>query len=285
MSIKHVLVPLSSDVDTNSALGAAFVIAQQFNAHLDAAFYKFPLGAPVTFETVDDLSVDVIRARAEQQDDHALAAHQVFQSWIKETKISNHDAPLPANTPSAAWRVVDEAPFQGLTREGGAYDLIIVGRAKTNRAHVPQDLFEAALFRTGRPVLVAPSDLANSIGSVALIAWNRSAQSARAVLAAAPFLDVAQKVVVFSVTTGAKLGPPAEDIGRHLDWHRIKNEVVEISPDYRSVGEQILEEAKAKGADLIIMGAYSHSRLRELLLGGVTKQILDQASLPILMMR
>lgn len=285
MTIKHMLVPLSSDVDTLSALGTGFVLARQFNAHLDATFYKHPLGDPVALESVGDISVDAIREGAKREDDQALAAQGLFKAGLEQRMIAQHDAPLPATTPSAAWHVVPEVPFQGVARQGGAFDLIVVGRSKNNPARAPQDIIEAALFRTGRPVLVAPPDPPDTIGSTVLVAWNRSAQSVRAILAASPFLERAQKVVVFSVATGAKQGPPAEEIGRHLDWHKIKNEVVEIPPDYRSVGEQVLDEAEARGADLVVMGAYSHSRLRELLLGGVTKHVLENAALPVLMMR
>lgn len=285
MTIKHVLVPLSSDVDTVSALGASFLIARQFNAHLDATFYKFPLGGPVSLDTVGDISVEVIRDRAEAEDDQAMAAQQLFKAGLEERRIAYHDAPLPATTPSAAWRVVSEAPFQGITRHGGAFDLIVVGRSKHDSARAPQDIIQAALFRTGRPVLVAPPDPPHTIGSTVLVGWNRSPQSVRAILAASPFLELAQKVVVFSVATGAKQGPPAAEIGKHLDWHRIRNEVVEVPPDYRPVGEQVLEAAELRGADLVVMGAYSHSRLKELLLGGVTQHVLENATLAVLMMR
>jgi hypothetical protein len=95
-TIKHMLVPLSSDVDTNSALGAGFVMARQFNAHLDASFYKHPLGDSVALESVGDISVDAIREGAQREDDQALAAQRLFEAGLKERMITHHDAPLPA---------------------------------------------------------------------------------------------------------------------------------------------------------------------------------------------
>jgi nucleotide-binding universal stress UspA family protein len=285
MTIKRLLVPLSSEVDTDSALGSGFLIAEEFNAHLDATFCKFPLGSALLFDDMEGIPVDIIDQRVEEQDNCALQARHEFDAELEARKIDNLKAPIPATKASAAWQVVEEAPFQAIIHGGGSYDLIVVGRSKLDPTLVPRDLIEAALFQTGRPVLVAPAIPPKATGSVILAAWNRSAQSARAFTAAAPFLEVANKVLIFSVTTGAKQGPSANEMGRYLDWHHIKNEVVEVPPDHRPVGEAILDEVNERGVDLIVMGAYSHSRLRELLLGGVTKHILENASLPVLMMR
>jgi nucleotide-binding universal stress UspA family protein len=285
MTIKHLLVPLSSEVDTQSALASGFLVAQEFNAHLDARFFKFPLGGPLAFETVGGLTGNIINERIDEQDDHALQARHDFDAERERRKIDYLDAPIPAAQPSASWRESEATPFQGVVGCGGGYDLIVIGRSRHNPTRAPRDLIEAALFHTGRPVLVAPVEAPMSTGSVVLAAWNRSQQSARALSVAAPFFDLAQKVVVFSVTTGAKAGPSAADLAKHLDWHRIRNEVVEVPPDHRPVGEAILDEAAEQGADLIVMGVYSRSRLRELLLGGVTKHILEHATLPVLMMR
>ncbi len=285
MTIKRLLAPLSSGVDAHSALGSSFLIAQEFNAHLDATFYKFPMGGPLSLEIEDSLSGDIISEQLEEQDDLSIQARHIFETELEERKINYLDAPIPTSTASAAWRVVEESPFHGVTHDGGSYDLIVVGRSKHDSAHAPRDMIDAALFHTGRPLLVAPSSAPKSTGSIIMAAWNRSAQSARALSAAAPFFELAHKVVVFSVPTGAKRGPSAREMGRHLDWHQIKNEVVEVPPDHRPVGEVILDAANQRGVDLIVMGAYSRSRLRELLLGGVTKYILENASLPVLMMR
>lgn len=285
MTIKHVLTPISSEVDPNSALGTGLLVAKEFNAHLDAVFYKFPLGGPVALEMDGGFIEDSIRERTEEQDSAAVQARQVFDDEISERKIEYLEAPLPAERPSAAWRISEVEPFQGIRNEGGAYDLIVVGRSFNSVSQVPNDLIEASLFYTGRPILVASANQPKNTGGTVLIAWNRSQQSARAISAARPFIEMAKKVIVFSIATGAKEGPTAEQIGRYLSWHQVKNEVVEIPHDYRSVGDALLDEANKRDVDLIVMGAYSRSRLRELLLGGVTKHVLQNASLPVLMMR
>lgn len=143
---------------------------------------------------------------------------------------------------------------------------------------------ETALFATGRPVLIAPRDEPQTIGETVLIAWNRGAQAARAFHAAkALLLERSARVRILSITTGAKEGPPAEAIARNLAWHGIRADIRELSPDYRSVGEVILAEASAIGADMVVMGAYSHNRLRQMILGGVTSHVLANASVSVFM--
>jgi nucleotide-binding universal stress UspA family protein len=116
-----------------------------------------------------------------------------------------------------------------------------------------------------------------------VIGWNQGVPAARAVRYAMPFLEIAAQVEIFSVDTGAKKGTSAQDIARYLGWHDIKTELNSTPPDQRSVGEVLLSEAKSSGADLLVLGAFSHSRLRQLVLGGVTSYILEHAELPVLM--
>jgi len=283
MAINRLLVALSIGVDTQSALSSGFVIAEQFNAHLDATFFKFPLDNALAFDDLEGFPLDLINQRVEEQEEVASQARQYFDAELGKRKIDYVEAPTPPAKPGAAWRVVDEAPYWGITRGGASYDLIVVGRSLQGPSPAHRDLIEAALFQTGRPVFVPSANPSKITGSGVLAAWNRSPQSARAVSAAMPFFEAANHVVVFSVATGAKQGPPASEIGKYLDWHHVKNEVVEMLPDHRPIGEMILSEANERGVGLIVMGAYSHSRLRELLLGGVTEYILQNASLPFLM--
>ena len=112
----------------------------------------------------------------------------------------------------------------------------------------------------------------------------RSADMSRAARSA-PMSTLPRKVVILMVTTGAKQGPEPEEIVANLAWHDVDAEVKKLPPDYRSVGEVLLDEAAEIGADLLVMGAYSQSRLRDMVLGGVTKAILTHADVPVLMAR
>jgi nucleotide-binding universal stress UspA family protein len=100
-----------------------------------------------------------------------------------------------------------------------------------------------------------------------------------------PFLEQAKHVSIFHVKTGAKPGPSPGRLKHYLGLHGVEAEISEIAPENRTVGEQILDRAHEDGADLIVMGAYSKSRLRERLLGGVTQYLFTAADIPVLMTR
>ena len=139
------------------------------------------------------------------------------------------------------------------------------------------------LYDSGRPVLVTPKVLPKTLGTNLFVTWNRSAQSARAVAAATQFIDAASKVSVAYVNTGAKVGRTLEEIASSLAWRGVQVDLCRITHDGEPVAELLLTHAKNAGADLMVMGAYSHSRLRDLVLGGVTRHILSDVTLPILM--
>jgi nucleotide-binding universal stress UspA family protein len=141
------------------------------------------------------------------------------------------------------------------------------------------------LFDSGRPVLIAPRQAPATIGTRVAVAWNGSAESAAAVAAALPWLHRAQAVRILCSDDYQRRGPGAEGIRAYLRWHGIEAEVVPFKPTTREVGAGLLGAARDFGADLMCQGAYSHSRLRQLILGGVTRHVLENADLPILMCR
>jgi nucleotide-binding universal stress UspA family protein len=137
------------------------------------------------------------------------------------------------------------------------------------------------LFETGRPVLVAGLAEAESHCERIIVAWNGGAEAARAITAALPFLAAAE-VTVVTVRGERDDGERGlSDVAEYLAWHGVvarTHAVITRAP----VGEALLEAAVAVGADLVVMGGYSHSRLRELILGGVTRHMLEKAALPLL---
>ena len=151
----------------------------------------------------------------------------------------------------------------------------------------PQDLQPGAVFarqrfhdRTGNlGEEILARDMLQQLAWIDLMQRPSRAFHAAKVL----LLQRAKKVRILSVTTGAKDGPPADEIADNLAWHGIDCEVLELSPDNQSVGTVLLAEASAIGADLLVVGAYTHSRLRQLLLGGVTRNLLSNATIPLFM--
>jgi nucleotide-binding universal stress UspA family protein len=116
-----------------------------------------------------------------------------------------------------------------------------------------------------------------------LLAWNASPQAARAVACALPFLQSAARVVIMSVGNGPEPAPSAGELAGALAWHGIEAQARHVEQGSRRVRDILLDEAAAMAADLLIIGAYSHSRMRQVVFGGVTEHMLDHAELPVLM--
>lgn len=286
LTIKNILVPVGDIAYDESAIGTALLISFGFGGHADCIFIRgdiaevIPASAMGLFEAVHvQVKDEYEHYRFEKQ----KLARQCFDEMLERNNIQYRENPLPAELPSCSWEVVAGPPSEIVATRGGAYDMVVVGRPVSERTTVGEIAAEAALFRTGRPVLIAPPSTPSSFGEAVVIGWNRSASSARSVSAALPILKLSRSVTIVNVTTGAKQGPPPQDIAKYLSWHEVQAEVVEIPPDHRLVGEVLLEEAERVSADLLVMGAYSHSRLRELILGGVTRHVLQNADLPVLM--
>lgn len=286
MTIKNMLVPVGDIARDEGAIGTALVLTQEFGGHADCMFVTgdvsdvIPAGAMGLFESVQ---VQIRQEYDHERDEKQKIARQRFNEMLEERNIDYRELALPAELPSASWEVATGLASEIVAMRGGAYDMVVVGRPARDQTTVAELSAEAALFRTGRPVLIAPPKTPRSIGEAVVIGWNRSASSARSIAAAMPLLMMSRSVTIVTVTTGAKIGPSPQDMAKYLSWHEVQAEVVEIPPDHRLVGEVLLEEAERVSADLLVMGAYSHSRLRELILGGVTRHVLQNADLPVLM--
>jgi len=161
-------------------------------------------------------------------------------------------------------------------------DLIVVPISAHQGHGVATTLLEAAVLECGRPVLALPKDLASAPGRAIGIAWDGSREAARALSAALPLMKAAEKIVILTGLTPGQEALPSQ-VGKYLAAHGLEARTWGFIPHEGRMGDQILEQAEIAGLDLLVMGAYSHSRMTELVLGGVTRRILQKAQLAVLL--
>jgi nucleotide-binding universal stress UspA family protein len=218
-----------------------------------------------------------------EEQERMTRARELFRGFMQDRDVTWGVPGGAAEEVSAGW--LQELPpgDEAVAQCGRLYDLIVAGRPVSGAPVPRMSTLESLVFESGRPVLIAPPTPPEALGEVIVIAWNGSTESARTVALATPFLAQARKIYVLAVEGGSVPGPNAGDLAAHLVRNGLPAEATGVRPEGRSIGEAMLEEAASLDADLLVKGAYTHSRLRQMIFGGATSHILAEADLPVLM--
>ena len=287
MTIKSILVPVSGSERDAVALKSALMLAEPFAAHIDVLFARLnPSEAvPLVGEGMSSTVVDQLMQSAESE--WALRARRARASYddVKAAAgLPEQDHPTFSNKATVSWHEVAGRQEDVVARACHLADLIVFARPAPATDELQSTLtLEAALMSGGRPVLLAPPALPDSLGAQIAIAWRDSSDCTRAVAGAIPLLQRAEKVTVMTAGTTRTHAGRATELTSYLAWHGIAATERRITPGPEGVGGSLLEEAARVGADLLVMGGYGHSRVRQLILGGVTRYVLAHAGLPVLM--
>lgn len=182
---------------------------------------------------------------------------------------------------TSEWRTADDSGPTAIGTIGRAYDLIVLPQPGA-LPKMPESVFETALFDSGRPILVVPPGSANMVGKRILFAWNGSTESARAISLAMPVMAGAEAIEVLSVEGAMVPGPSSAEIAESLRSHGLNVTSQHVKPGAKSAGQTIIDRAQSLGADLIVKGAYTQSRLRQMIFGGVTRDLILSSPLPVL---
>ncbi len=275
--MKTILVPVEDHPSTQTVVETALLIAQHFDARLDGVALSQDIPAlAVEMTAAWTLSLD-----SNDRDRAAQAKRQFLNLMLSRAIPRASEGSV--DTRSYRWRSDEIIRDSQLGALGRVFDLIVLGRPDGKNGVPRHSTFEAVLFESGRPLVLAPPVAPKTIGSTIVVAWNGSTETARAVAFAMPFLRRADHVSVLAVEGGMVDGPTAEELGEALRANGIKAATVTRSNEGRSTGEAILGHASALKADLLIKGAYTQSRLRQMIFGGATSHILAHADLPVLM--
>ena len=277
--MKTILVPTESHDAMRSALSTALVMARRFNSYIEGFALRFRVNEFVAVDMAGAIPLESLR---EESLDEARRAHALFESFMQENGVPRADR--DAATLSYGW--LNDAPegegFVG--SHGRVFDIIVMGRSDANSPGFHDKAIEAGLFESGRPLLIAPPSPPREIATNILVAWNNSTEQARTTAFAMPLLHQAERVTVLNVEGGAAVpGPSAAQIVQYLQRNGIAAVPMTVGLDGGTTGEAILRVAQSLGCDLLIKGAYTQSRLRQMIFGGATRHILANATLPVVM--
>jgi nucleotide-binding universal stress UspA family protein len=226
------------------------------------------------------ISSEVDRTLEREGQDRREQARALFSAFMRQHGIPVGGA--GGDGPSAEWREESGRQNAVVGTLGRVFDLITVERP-SKLASLAEATLEDALFESGRPVLMAPPAPLATIGERVLVAWNGSTETARTVAFAMPFLKRAESVQVVSVEGGMTPGPSSENLAAMLSRHGIAAIARHVTGRGHTPGEVYLDEARAIGADLMVKGAYTQSRLRQMIFGGATRHIIMEATMPVIL--
>jgi nucleotide-binding universal stress UspA family protein len=273
--IKDLVVSLSVGASRDAAGPYAISVAEAFGAHVAGVAFSYEPVIPPTI--MGTIPASFVESQRDENDRAANDARAKFDEAARRAGVSSESRTLSASLAGSADR------FATIARR---FDLAVVGQAEPDRAAPEELIVENALFSSGRPVLVVPYiQKAELTLDRVMVCWDASRNAARAIADAMPFLKRARVIDVVIVASELIKSDeiPGADIGQHLARHDLKVEVRRIvSPD-TDVASTILSHAADTAADFIVMGGYGHSRLREFILGGATRGMLQAMTLPTLM--
>jgi nucleotide-binding universal stress UspA family protein len=277
--MKTILVPTQNVAAMASTLETAVLLARRTGAYIEGIPLWF--GAPefVVAELASGFSMEVYRARRE---DETAGARKLFETFMREHDVAS--AKPGSDRPWFNWFDAVSPGESLVGSHGRTFDVIVMGRPDAETAGPYSRAIESALFESGRPVLLSPPVAPKQIATNIMIHWNGSTEQARANAFAMPLLRLARRVTVLTVLGGQDVpGPAPDQVRKQLRHNGIAAEPASIELDGRSTGEAVLAAAEAEGADLLIKGAFTRNRLRQMIFGGATSHIMQHAELPVLM--
>jgi nucleotide-binding universal stress UspA family protein len=281
------LLAVIGDGNAGPVLEAASMVARRFNSHIVGLHsltteYAVVFGGEMGFSISSEVDRTLEREGHERRDQ----ARRLFRDFMTAQGVPIGPVAPGYNGPSASWREEDGRQNAVVGMSGRVYDLILVEQPE-KLASIAEATLEDALFESGRPVMMVPKAGGPTLGEKIAIAWNGSTETALTVALAMPFLKQAREVVVVAVGPQhmPEPGPTGEELARGLEGHGFSVSLRTAVGRQKPQGESFLREAMAAGADLMLKGAYTQSRIRQMIFGGATRHIIMESRIPVIMAR
>jgi len=285
MALTRILALVNGTEESRHALKAALNVGQAGPSLVDALHVELDMqhlrwaAAP---GLGDPLPGSIVEEAQRTADERAKQARAMFDEETKNLKQINNGTLLDPEGQSVRFMLRRGHEGDELARAGRTHDLTVVPRPQGSSRETEMVAVEAALFESGHPVLIVPEGAGEAIGSHIAIAWTDTKEAARALWASRRFLEKAKRVTVIMIVDADDV-PETHDINEVFLHKGIDVEIDMVRDTREPIAEQILKRATDVGADLLCMGAYGHSRMRQLILGGATRGVLWDAEIPVLM--
>jgi len=273
-----ILLPFNNAQPTATVLDAARQMVGD-QGYIEGAFCRQVL--PIIAGEGITLPGDYLAEFEEEGRQQAEVARLKFLELLDANGIPLGD--LDASGLRAGWTEMVGSGPEGIGEYGRLFDLVILGRSVEDSTVDWKTTAEAVMFDSGRPLLIVGDEIPATIGQKILLAWNGSTETARTLTGAMAILTDIDEVLVVTVEGAVVWGPAGEDICRHLNASGISSTARTIDRGTGGIGQAFLEAADQFSADLIIKGAFTHSRLRQLIFGGATSELINGSTVPILL--
>ncbi len=285
MICRSILLPLTADAAGEAALATALLIAKRSNAHLACVVVEVDSRdvAPLAGEGLSGAMIEDMMQAAEQESAAATGAAAAL--FARLTAAHEVAVAAPGEVASASLVTIVGREEELIAARARLADLTVLPHPGHEQEVAASECLHAVLFDSGRPVLIAPPAAPPAMGRRCAIAWNGTHQASAALGAILPWLKQAEAVRVFHSPEYQRQNPPASEVLPYLALHGVAADAVEFAVKGGHVGAGLMGAVQDFGADLLGMGAYAQSRLRQAILGGVTRHVLGHATLPVLMSR
>jgi nucleotide-binding universal stress UspA family protein len=286
--MKSFLVPIGGSHTDNTVLETALVAARPFAAHLRFLHVVLEPGEAARYTPhMEFASGSALRGAFGQLEvetqARAAASDQHIHEFCARSNIELRETPGRTQSVTASCRQEHGSPLERILFYARHSDLIVMGRRSRPNGLAP-DFLERLLLGSGRPLLIASASAPRAFSNI-MVCWRESADAARAVAVAGPFLAQANRVIFATVAEKSDYTVAAmHDAVDQFSWHGVTAEVQIIAPNGRPAEEVLAAAARNCQADLVVAGAYGHSRMREIVFGGCTQSLIQHADRPILLM-
>jgi hypothetical protein len=287
---RTVLALLSGTHSDNSVLENSLRLVRPANGHIECLRAVPDPAAAITQATQSEMGawmnlLDRVAAIEEEGKRRTNNAEANLARFREKEKIRNASEPDAAGDVSVAWRAETGDEFEQITKLARYHDAVVLAGGADRPGGLAEEVIGAIVIGAGRPVLLVPEHaVKRPTGNIA-IAWKDTAEAARALTAAMPLLETARHLNVLSVNESDRHACEcincSDAVMKYLAWHGFKAKAHFLIPEGRSPADVVLETAHHQGADVLVMGGYGHSRVREFIFGGFTRRVLKGADVPV----